>query len=318
MLTEVEKNSLMLSLNNGMSTWEAGEVLGISHYKYLEIRSRAEKLLKLFASYFDKVGKGSLFAPDSVASPRFKDYIEATIEKRLGQYEARLYSGDSIYYVKNIAMRDIEKNMNKLFQSENTHDQALYILIKEFDRWNTHRLLPVSLQMPSAYKRRQNKRDKVYINYLNTLPQHKVEALIHIFRYKPRSRAKKLFVAIISEDLYGDERYTIINVKDEKSTLERLTKLSIYVFKTEDLADTFGYMVTRFYEKTSESKLGQKFWPEYRDITSQAVNFKELNNINFYIDKLDNAYDDIDNKYAKRKRPSKPNSGAKRAPLEIF
>ena len=45
-LTEQEQNSLFLNLSNGLSARETGEILKVSHYKYLEIKARAEKLFK--------------------------------------------------------------------------------------------------------------------------------------------------------------------------------------------------------------------------------------------------------------------------------
>lgn len=42
-LTDAEKNSLMFIQGKGLSTWEAGEILKMPHYKYLELKARAEK-----------------------------------------------------------------------------------------------------------------------------------------------------------------------------------------------------------------------------------------------------------------------------------
>lgn len=50
-LTEQEQNSLFLNLSNGLSARETGEILKVSHYKYLEIKARAEKLFKLFSDF---------------------------------------------------------------------------------------------------------------------------------------------------------------------------------------------------------------------------------------------------------------------------
>ena len=52
-LTEQERASLMFIQGKGLSTWEAGEILKMSHYKYLELKARAEKLFKLFSDYFE-------------------------------------------------------------------------------------------------------------------------------------------------------------------------------------------------------------------------------------------------------------------------
>lgn len=52
-LTEQEQNSLFLNLSNGLSARETGEILKVSHYKYLEIKARAEKLFKLFSDFLN-------------------------------------------------------------------------------------------------------------------------------------------------------------------------------------------------------------------------------------------------------------------------
>ena len=53
-LTELEQQCLYLNLGQGLSTWRAGEILKVTHYKYLELKARAEKLFKLFSDYFEK------------------------------------------------------------------------------------------------------------------------------------------------------------------------------------------------------------------------------------------------------------------------
>lgn len=320
MLTKQEQEALMLSLNNGMSTWEAGAIMGLSHYKYLEVRSRSEKLLKLYVQFFEAVGSTSLFPPQTVVSERFRDYIEGCMEKRLPKRDAILYSGDSVYWLRSIRWQDVEKNLKLLQNSENPHDKSLFRLILEFDRWNNYRIAPHSYQMPSAYKRRLNKRDKQYINYISSLPPRKINAILDLFQFKPRSKtANPLFIAVISKEVYQIEEYEIIKVKNDKNTLSKLSRLSIYAFENEDLADAFGYMVSRYNEKINSSKKGLKFWPEYREIIEKAVNYRDINNIFFYIDKLDMAYDEeISKPVRKRKPKEKTSSGARRAPEEIF
>ena len=39
-----------------------------------------------------------------------------------------------------------------------------------------------------------------------------------------------------------------------------------------------------------ETKLGQKFWPEYRACIESAVNYNQVNNIEFSVKNLDVAY----------------------------
>lgn len=56
--------------------------------------------------------------------------------------------------------------MKRLKESEDPWDLDSMRLILEFDRWNNFRILPRMLQQPSAFKRRLNKKDKIYIKYL--------------------------------------------------------------------------------------------------------------------------------------------------------
>lgn len=50
-LNEIERQSLFLQLSENKSSWEAGEILKLSHYKYLEIRERSEKFFRLFSDF---------------------------------------------------------------------------------------------------------------------------------------------------------------------------------------------------------------------------------------------------------------------------
>ena len=53
-LIDKEQQSLFLQLSESKSSWEAGEILKLSHYKYLEIRERSEKFFRLFSDFFEK------------------------------------------------------------------------------------------------------------------------------------------------------------------------------------------------------------------------------------------------------------------------
>lgn len=320
MLNETERNSLMLTLSNGMSSWEAGGVLGISHYKYLEIKERAERFFKMFTLFFQKNNSTSLFGPETVVKPRFRDYIEGCLEKRLSKAEAVLYPGDSAHVVCSIRREFILKNMALLKASKYPHDIEVYKLIMEFDRWNNWRILPRKIQMPSAYKRRNNKRDKVYINWITKLSSNRAAAMLDIFSYHPKKAFKsRLFITVFSNELF-DDGYTVISIRDNDYNREKLNKLYTYMFPDEGSADAFGFLSTRFREKTEKSALGQKFWPKYREVVEKAINYKEVNNINFYVGKLEMAYCDL---MGKPSRPKKDklalqSSPAKRAAKKIF
>ena len=77
-LTPTEQQSLFLQLSESKSSWEAGEILKLSHYKYLEIKERSEKFFRLFSDFFEI--HESIFRPDCPCERNFQDYIEACIQ----------------------------------------------------------------------------------------------------------------------------------------------------------------------------------------------------------------------------------------------
>ena len=221
-LIDKEQQSLFLQLSESKSSWEAGEILKLSHYKYLEIRERSEKFFRLFK-----------------------------------RKEASLFTGDSAQLLPKVNSKNIERNMKRLKESDDEWDIDTLRLILEFDRWNNFRILPRMLQQPSAFKRRSNKKDKIYIKYLlNRVPDWMHTKLKERFRYKVKPGKKKYWVALISEDLYTDG-YLLLPVRPLDEVVDEFSRFYMYVFKTKDDADTFGFMVSKFMIKTESVKLGQ-------------------------------------------------------------
>lgn len=50
-LKEEERQCLFLSLSENKSSCEASQIMGITHYKYIELRERAEKFFRLFGDF---------------------------------------------------------------------------------------------------------------------------------------------------------------------------------------------------------------------------------------------------------------------------
>lgn len=314
-LTNNEKNSLFLQMSQGQSSWEAGEILNIPHYKYLELKERSIKFFKMFSEYFQEFGV--LIRPDSVVDDRFRDYVEGIIEKRLTREEALKYTGDSALSLKELSDSIITKNMKRLLESEYKHDNRLYDLIIEFDRWNNRRVLPRELQLPSAYKRRNNKRDKTYINFISKIPEHKVEALINIFTYKPRKSNKKIYyITLISSK--SPDGYYVVPIKPSKETIMKISKLSLYIFDDKDKADTFGFLISKFISNDKTPKIGQQFWVKYREYLKMSINYDIIKPSEFYSEKLDMAYGLNPSKKSRSKKKKQSESGAKRVNPEFF
>ena len=115
-LTKMEQQSLFLHTSEGKSSWEAGSMLKISHYKYIEIRERSEKFFRLFGDYFTKWP--SLFRPDCPCERNFQDFIEGVIEHRMKRREAMVYTGDSTQQLPKVSNENIERNMKLLKVTE--------------------------------------------------------------------------------------------------------------------------------------------------------------------------------------------------------
>ena len=111
-LTLIERQSLFLRLSENKSSWEVGEMLKLSHYKYLEVRDRSEYFFKLFSNFFEI--HPSIFRPDGPCEQQFKDYIEALIEKRYSRVQAREYTGNSSMVLPKVTNRCIIRNMEYL------------------------------------------------------------------------------------------------------------------------------------------------------------------------------------------------------------
>ena len=89
--------------------------------------------------------------------------------------------------------------------------------------------------------------------------------------------------------------------------IQEMNRFYIYVFEDREDADTFGYLVTAFFFFFSKVMLGQKFWPEFRFIVRRAINFNQVNNLDFNVNTLDNAYDLKPKKKSKKKKVFKDN-----------
>lgn len=314
-LTPLEQQSLFLQLSEGKSAWESGEILGVAHYKYLELRERSQKFFKLFTDFFEV--HGSIFRPDSPCDPQFRDYIEASIERRLSTKEAIIASGDSANMVPCVSNNNIIRNMNLLQDSSDEWDMYTRRLIFEFDRWNNHRILPKILQQPSAYKRRENKREKIFLKYiLKQTPDFALERIRERWFYKVKPGKPAYWVALISKNLYSDGYY-LLKIRPEEKVVKEISKFYLYVFNNRDDADTFGFLVNQYIDRTTQINLSQKFWPEYRSIIHRAVNYNEVNNMECSVKTLDMAYNI--HKPKKRKKKNKElTTGESRAKTSDF
>jgi len=288
-LREDERQSLFLQMSTGKSSWEAGTIMKRSHYKYIEIRERSQVFFKLFTEFFEK--HESIFRPDAPFKRVFMDYIEACIEKRLNIKHASLYTGETSNRQVKIRESMLTHNLRLLYDSNDPWDIDTKALIIEFDRWNNFRILPKMYQAPSPYGRRVVKRYKAYIKYLlsKKFPTWAYERISE--RFRTRS-LQCYYVVFISTELYVNG-YLIVRVKKTEECLREMTRFFIYVFADESDAENFAFMVVNNRLRTNSIKSGQKFWKEFRLLLEDAVNYKELNNIEFNRVALSSTYSSI-------------------------
>lgn len=275
-LSDDEKTALNLSINMNKSSWEAGEIMEKSHYKYLEIQKRAETFIKLFQIHFNTYGK--LIPDDVELDLHFTQYIKLLIQERKTIKVAVSEMPGSGFDKAKFRNALIKEELTKLSESDKKSHQDLYGIIMDFDRWNNFRILPTEIQEPSAFKRRNKVRDSKQLDLSLTLPTLSIK---HITKhYKFTGKTSKLYAVLIDRN-DGKNEFTILNI-EKRSTkkITELTRMFIYIFETEELAKEFANHLITFPTKGERNcRNGLKFWPTFRILSKKAYNYLELNNI---------------------------------------
>lgn len=314
LLTEEEKTCLNLSINLGKSSWEAGEIMNKSHYKYLEIKYRSEYFLKIFTQHFEKYGK---LIPDKVSDNisnlHFDNYITKIICKRLriGDLKEELKGTD--YWDSSKRNQDLADVLSKLSQFTNKSEEYkdTYFIITEYDRWNNFRILPKELQLPSAYKRRNKVRDSKHLDILLSFPK-----LIRKFILKREYSGKlETYYSFIIDRDKKKNSLIFFNIKaDDKEAYQSLTQLMVPIFKNQEDCQKFAYLIQSFPKRgVRDCKVGLKFWPKFRVYIQNALNFNEINSINPNLSNLVMIERDEDRAKVRRfEAKEKNNSGSKK------
>lgn len=305
-LLDDEKTALSLSLGHGKSTWESGEVMGRAHFKYLEIQKRAIRFLEIFTNHFIKYN--GLFPEGlNIAFP-FKEYLQLTIIERLNISKATRKMEDQNYSIATRRNSLIIREIEKLQNMTNEAARDLYNLIMDFDRWNNFRILPIEIQEPSAFKRRNKTRNNKHLKNITTLPQYSVLKIIEKFSYK--GKYPKLYLPIVSNYLH--DSFTIIQIKNEDKIINIITNIGLFIFFDRAKAEEFAKLIADYYLNCKKScKTGQKFWPEFRVLITKASNYKKIENIHKSRTYLDKAIFDLDERKMKT-RKEKEQKGEKR------
>lgn len=289
-LTDEEKTALSLQFSFEKSTWQAGEIMGKAHYKYLEIKARAEKFLKMFTEHFEIFQ--NLIPIGLDLDGIFKDYIIRVIIKRENTFAAISSIKNKDFSLTTYRDSLINAEFKKLQDNKDYGAQALVNILLDFDRWNNFRILPKNLQEPSAYKRRNKNRLKKQIKTIVNINPFVLEKVID------RLGIKKPCKAVYNLPLLLDKgkSYKIIQLDSgNENNIEQVNKLGLFLFANYDKAKEFSELLVLFnINSPKDCKQGLQFWPQYRLLIQGAINYGKVENIiptRKYLDNLTSDWD---------------------------
>ncbi len=298
MLKPDEQNALALKNLEKKSSWQAGEILNKSHYKYLEISTRAQKFFELFNQHYNLY---ETLVPYGVTlQPDFHKYLELTIEQRLKVGEAIKLIDNEAYKLNKTRDPLITEGILALKKSKSLHEQNLYNAIMEFDRYNNFRVLPREVQEPSGFKRRNKTRYKKHLMISVTLHPYTLKRIKDIFEQNSNNLRKQNegYVALT----HHPHTQSIIRININKEVITRFSKLSLYVFKRKEKCQEYIDLVFDYLDQEDKGPAkGLIFWPNYRNLIREAINYDELNNIAPSRTNLIQAVNDMDLYYKKKK-----------------
>lgn len=297
-LNSDEQLALTLKHGHGKSSWEAGEIMGKAHYKFLEIEGRAKQILKMFTEHLEFYHE---IIPDFLPiDKRVKRYFKETIEKRRTIKEAVDIINDGLFEMTSGRDKLIIEAMEKLNESEDVTIRNVALLIFDFDRWNNFRILPIAIQEPSAFKRRNKNADKKNIRNITTMHTLIVEELI-IRYHRPQiaDKEKVVYIAVFSK--FVKPKDSILTVRRDDDNIVAFNKLGIYVFAKLEKAKEFYDVVSSYnIDAPLDCKFGQKFWPMFRVLIKQSLNYNAIQKRMPSRKFLESALDDLDLKIVNR------------------
>lgn len=284
-LSPDEKTALGTMFGMNKSSWEAGEIMDKSHYKFLEIKYRAEKFLAMFTEHLDLYQQ---LIPDYIAGEKTViEYFRLCIGKRMKPQEVITKLNDNTIdrvFTKSGLNAKVVNQLRKWGKSEDVFELSMFNLVKEFDRWNNFRILPREIQEPSAFKRRIKNMYKKHIRVLTSMPALSREKLIKL------SKTNKAPFAYMPLLIRGSS-FEIIKVKVNQNITPLYIELCLYIFKTKEEAETYITNVFHYVSKgKKDCKDGIEFWQIYRDCIKTAQNYHEVQKITAIRSHLDLAY----------------------------
>lgn len=269
-LQEDEKMVLNIQHGHNKSSWQAGEIMGKAHYKLLEIKYRATHFLKLFTTYFTLYDE--LIPPHFNFPKEITDFLNLSISQRLGLKQVYEILNNTYGKRKN---KDWEKLILDFMESKERAKSLEIInfisLVKEFDRWNNHRILPPEIQEPSAYKRRNSKLHKKHLRLLSGLSPLALDIMNKVLFC---SSVTGYYVVLIEAD------FTPVVKNLRKRLIGKATDFGLYIWRSrEEATNHLEVAISYISNEQKGSKEGLKFWPKYRESIKSAENYLEVQNI---------------------------------------
>lgn len=273
-----EKMALELITVCGKSSWEAGEIMGIAHFKLLEIHKRAVKFFEILTYQFENYG--GLFPKElDYLRADFKEYISEVIlnRNRIKDAVSRMYN-EKEWSIPESRSRIINSEFDKLrADTKNLAAADFMQLILEFDAYNNFRVLPENLQEPSAFKRRNKVRDNKHLKNLISIPAVSLDFIWDKFNYT--GKYQKAYVPLFSNEYSGGYKLMVIQFSAKR--IKSMCDYYLYVFDNEILAKRFAETVADYYMQTRKGvKTGQEFWKKFRELKALAVNFTQMEHVN--------------------------------------
>lgn len=290
-----EKTSLSLQKVHNKSTWQAGEILERSHYKYLEIKQRAEKFFELFTHHYNTYGK---LIPEGLKLNSYvEQYLTLCIEKRLKIRDAVNQIDNPLFQKEKTRDPIMERTILELRNSKSLHAQNLYNVLMDFDKYNNFRILPKSVQEPSAFKRRNKTRFKKHLTISVTLQPYTLFRIKELFQNKKFPFKSPGYVAIA----YYPHSSEIIRINANEDNLKLFASISMYVFREEQQAQEYKDLIFDYLDqKNRDPKRGLIFWPHFRNLIKESLNYDLVNNLSPTRKSLATAISDMDILYKKR------------------
>ena len=266
-----EQTALSLQFGMNKSSWQSGEIMGKSHYKYLEIKYRGEKFMKMFTEYlklYESIIPSYISGNEIVIK-----YLSKCIEQRAKPKEVLDELLITNPKLKKKALNTLIINqIHDWRKSDDAHNLSVLNIVMEFDRWNNFRILPKVIQEPSAFKRRVKNSYKKHLRNLTNIHPIALGAIKK--RYKT-NRAPHNYLPLLCSG-----QMEIIKVKDTIAARRDFYSIGFYIFKTYEQADNYIKEVYRYkYLETRICRDGLEFWPKYRELIKLAVNYHEVQQI---------------------------------------